>query len=64
MKPIRLEIVTKVLTFFGQCRRCEIVYDQVELGKKSRQKRWKSTLGLKGGVREALGMDPGINPAL
>ena len=38
MKPIRLEIVTNVLTFFGQCRRCEILLDQVELGKKSRQK--------------------------
>ncbi len=38
MKPIRLEIVTKMLTFFGQCRRCEIVLDQVDLGKKSYQK--------------------------
>lgn len=37
MKPIRLEIVTKMLTSFGQCRRCEIVLDQVELGRKSRQ---------------------------
>ncbi len=38
MKPIRLEIVAKMLTFFGQCRRCEIVLDQVDLGKKSHQK--------------------------
>jgi hypothetical protein len=38
MKPIRLEIVTKMLTLFGQCRRCEILLDQVALGKKSRQK--------------------------
>jgi len=38
MKPIRLEIVTKVLTLFGHCRRCEILFDQVELGRKSRQK--------------------------
>jgi len=38
MKPVRLEIITKTLTFFGQCRRCEILFDQVELGKKSRQK--------------------------
>ena len=38
MKPIRLEIVTKMLTSFGQCRRCEILFDQVELGKKSHQK--------------------------
>ncbi len=38
MKPIRLEIVTKMLTFFGQCRRCELVFDQVDLGKKSRQR--------------------------
>ncbi len=38
MKPIRLEIVTKMLTSFGQCRRCELVLDQVELGKKVHQK--------------------------
>ncbi len=38
MKPIRLEIVTKMLTFFVQCLRCEIVLDQVDLGKKSYQK--------------------------
>jgi len=38
MKPVRLEIVTKMLTLFGQCRRCEIVFDQVDLGKKSRQR--------------------------
>ena len=38
MKPIRLEIVTKMLTSFGQCRRCEILFDQVELGKKSHEK--------------------------
>ena len=38
MKPIRLEIVTKMLTSFGQCRRCQILFDQVELGKKSREK--------------------------
>jgi len=38
MKPIRLEIVTKMLTSFGQCRRCQILFDQVDLGKKSRQK--------------------------
>ncbi len=38
MKPIRLEVVTKMLTSFGQCRRCEMVLDQTELGKKSHQK--------------------------
>ncbi|MGZ3603943.1 MAG: hypothetical protein ACXU9P_03210 [Thermodesulfobacteriota bacterium] len=38
MKPIRLEIVTKMLTSFGQCRRCEILFDQVELAKKSHEK--------------------------
>jgi hypothetical protein len=38
MKPIYLEIVTKVITFFGQCRRCEILYDQAGLAQKFHQK--------------------------
>jgi hypothetical protein len=38
MKPILLEIVTKVLTFFNHCRRCEIVFDQAGLDQKFRQK--------------------------
>jgi len=37
MKPIRLEIVTKVLTFFDYCSRCETIFDQAGLRNKSRQ---------------------------
>ena len=38
MKPIRLEIVTKVVTFFDHCRRCQILFDQAGLDKKIHQK--------------------------
>ncbi len=38
MKPIRLEIVTKVVTFFDTCRRCQILFDQAGLDKKIHQK--------------------------
>jgi hypothetical protein len=38
MKPIILEIVTKVLTSWGQCRRCEIVFNQAGLDQKLHQK--------------------------
>jgi hypothetical protein len=34
MKPILLEIVTKVLTSWGQCRRCKILFDQAGLDQK------------------------------
>jgi hypothetical protein len=37
MKPILLEIVTKVLTSWGQCRRCKILFDQAGLDQKFRQ---------------------------
>ena len=38
MKPILLEIVTKVITSFGQCRRCKIIFDQAGLDQKFHQK--------------------------
>jgi hypothetical protein len=38
MKPIRLEIVTKVVTFFDHCRRCQVIFDQAGLDKKIHQK--------------------------
>ena len=37
MKPIRLEIVTKVLTFFDYCSRCAILFDQAGLRNQSHQ---------------------------
>ena len=38
MKPIRLEIVTRVLTAFGHCRPCELLFGEADLGQKFRQK--------------------------
>ena len=38
MKPIQLEIVTKVIAYFDQCRRCKILFDQVGFDKKLHQK--------------------------
>jgi len=38
MKPIQLEIVTKVVTFFDHCRRCQILFNQAGLDKKVHQK--------------------------
>ncbi len=38
MKPILLEIVTRVITSFGQCRRCKILFDQAGFGQKFHQK--------------------------
>jgi len=38
MKPIQLEIVTKVVTFFDHCRRCQVLFDQAGLDKKIHQK--------------------------
>ncbi len=38
MKPIRLEILTRVLTSFGQCRSCELIFGEANLGEKSREK--------------------------
>jgi len=38
MKPIQLEIVTKVITFFDQCRRCKILFNQAGFDQKLHQK--------------------------
>jgi hypothetical protein len=38
MKPILLEIVTKVLTSWGECRRCRILFDQAGLDQKFHEK--------------------------
>lgn len=38
MKPIVLEIVTKVITSFGQCRRCKILFDEAGFDQKVHQK--------------------------
>ena len=38
MKPIVLEIVTKMITTFTQCRRCKILYDQAGFDQKLHQK--------------------------
>ncbi|MCJ7748325.1 MAG: hypothetical protein MUP27_11350 [Desulfobacterales bacterium] len=37
MRPILLEIVSKVLTTFDQCRHCETFFDQAGLNKKFHQ---------------------------
>ena len=31
MKPIHLEIVTRVLTTFGHCRHCEVIFDEADI---------------------------------
>jgi len=38
VKPISLEIVTKVMTFFDHCRHCEVIFDQAGLDQKFHQK--------------------------
>ncbi len=38
MKPILLEIVTKVVTFFDHCRHCEVLFDEAGLDRKFHQK--------------------------
>ena len=38
MKPIQLEIVTKVVTFFDHCRSCQILFNQSGLDEKIHQK--------------------------
>jgi hypothetical protein len=38
MKPIYLEIVTKVITTFDHCRHCEIFFDEAGIDRKSHQK--------------------------
>jgi histone acetyltransferase (RNA polymerase elongator complex component) len=38
MRPILLEIVTKVMTTYHYCRRCEIMFNETGLDKKFHQK--------------------------
>ncbi len=38
MRPISLEIVTRVLTTFGHCRHCEILFEEADLDRGFRQK--------------------------
>jgi len=38
MKPILLEIVTRVLTTYDHCHHCEVIFDQAGLDKKFHQK--------------------------
>jgi hypothetical protein len=38
MKPISLEIVTRVLTTFDQCRRCKVLFNEAGLDQKVQQK--------------------------
>jgi hypothetical protein len=38
MKPILLEIVTKVITTFDQCRHCEILFDEAGIDEKLHRK--------------------------
>ncbi len=37
MKPITLEIVTRVMTTFDHCRHCEIIFDQADINRKFHQ---------------------------
>ena len=41
MKPVTLEIVTRVPTTFGHCRHCEVVFDEADFAKKCHQKETK-----------------------
>ena len=38
MKPILLEVVTKVITSFDQCRRCKVLFEQAGFAQKFHQK--------------------------
>ncbi len=38
MRPILLEIVTKVMTTFDHCSRCELIFDESGIDKKIHQK--------------------------
>ena len=38
MKPITLEIVTRVVTTFGHCRHCEVLFDEADIAQKFHQK--------------------------
>jgi hypothetical protein len=34
MKPVYVEVITKVLTTYDHCRRCEFIFDQVDINRK------------------------------
>jgi len=34
MKPVYIEVITKVLTTYGYCYRCEFIFDQVGINRK------------------------------
>ena len=34
MKPVYVEVITKVLTTYDHCRRCEVIFDQVGINRK------------------------------
>jgi len=38
MKPIHLEIVTRVLTTLGHCRHCEVIFDEADIKDKLHRK--------------------------
>ncbi len=38
MRPISLEIVTRVMTTFNHCRHCEVIFDQAGLDQKFHQR--------------------------
>jgi len=38
MKPITLEIVTRVMTTFDHCHHCEIIFDQADINRKFHQR--------------------------
>lgn len=38
MKPVLLEIVTRMITTLGNCRACEVVFDRAGFGEKISQK--------------------------
>ena len=38
MKPVTLEIVTRVPTTFGHCRHCEVLFDEADFAKRYHQK--------------------------
>ena len=34
MKPVYVEVITKVLTTYDHCYRCELIFDQVDINRK------------------------------
>ena len=38
MKPITLEIITRVMTTFDHCSHCEVIFDQADINRKFHQR--------------------------